>query len=198
MKRLIILLMLLLPFIGISQPFGHSAAAYRLSRMDYRNSSGEKGFTIFMYNNSGWISRAFWTKKDSSRSSENYYEHDANGNIISAYRKFSDGKTSFEYFEYNLQGNKTYEAFHRSDNVSGFAIHQYENGQLKTSILNNYKGWLSGVLTYQFQSGRLEKSYLTNNRDTIGMVDYMYDAAGNRIKVHWSFKNNWSQTFICS
>lgn len=186
---------LLLCKITYSQPFDEAMPSYQIIELQYENSSDEKGITRFRYDNNQLI-KAFWTLKDKSRYSINYYEHDANGNLISAFRDFSDGLTSFECFNYDSAGNKISEFFYRSDSIYGAATYIYNGSRLIGANFDNYKGRLNGRLDIQYNSrNQKKKGVLKNNGRNICEISYDYDKAGNLKKELWDFNGKWSQTF---
>ncbi len=179
-----------------SQPFGDAASGFRVTKLVYENSSGEKACTYFKYNNDGILFKAFWVLDDTSRSSKNLYEYDSNGWLVSAYREFSDGLSSFELFSNDSPGNKISEYFFRSDNVSGSASYQYKDGLLKQADFNKHKGWLSGTLIYQYKKQKKGKSAkLVKDGKTICQVSFEYDDNNNLTKEFWDFQGKWDQTF---
>ncbi|MFZ5939227.1 MAG: hypothetical protein ACOYXB_01525 [Bacteroidota bacterium] len=197
MKSVFLLSCLLVLSCGLfAQPFGEAARGFRIIRLDYDNSGGEKGSTWFEYNPQGQLSGSLWALDDSSRSSVNLYEYDEKGNLITTVRDFSEGRKSLELFFYDESGNKTSEYFFRSDSVSGFASYEYEKGILKTARFERYKGWLSGTLTFSCdKSGKKTSAVLTAGGQTACNISYSYDSYGNLETEHWDFGGRWSQTF---
>lgn len=196
MRYLCIYLIIILAHQAIGQPFGNSSGNYQVYKLEYTNSSGEKGTTLFAHNAKGILYQSYWSLDNKSRSSENYYESDEHGNIISAWRKFSDGKTSQEFFLYDSLGNKIHEDFFRSDSVFGFADYIYDAGLLKTAHLNNYKGWLSGTLQFTYNNNRQPaRAELKQGNKTLAQVSYQYDSLHNLEIENWDFSGKWQQTF---
>jgi len=193
-KRLIIFFLL---FVGISlaQPFGKATKGFRIIKTNYSNSSGEKGSTKFFYNSNSFVYKSFWSLENGSRYSTNLYEHDENGNIISAYREFSDSLTSFEIFQYE-NGNKVLEKFSRSDGKNGSASDYYENGLQKSVTFQNHKGWLNGVVKYQYSENKKVSGKLFRDNNEIAIIDYKYDENRNLIEEYWDFSGKWNQKFI--
>jgi hypothetical protein len=196
MKRILFLFLLSILCKTIySQPFGDSTPGYKLMEIQYENSSGEKGITNFKYDQQGKLIKGIWSLNDNSRHSVNYYIHDSIGNLISAFRDFSDGLSSFEKFDYDTTGNKVSECFYRSDSIFGSALYEYNNGQLIQANFINHKGWLNGKLVFEYKADRKEKGILYKERDVVCEVYYNYDSIGNLIKEFWDFNGKWSQTF---
>lgn len=192
---------LLLILIGFSslvyaQPFGEAAAGFRVIKSIYENGSGEKGRTYFMYDSDSRLVKSFWTLDNKSRYSNNYYEHDSKGNIVRAFRDFSDGLTSFELFLHDSSGNKISERFYRSDSVSGFATYQYDANLMTKAFLKKYKGWMNGVVNYEYdKQGRKVAGMLTNGEKSVCKINYHYDTSGNLVEEYWDYFGKWSQTF---
>jgi hypothetical protein len=179
-----------------SQPFGDAATNFRITKLGYENTGGEKACTYFKYNNKGILYKAFWFLDDKSRSSKNLYEYDSNGWLISAYREFSDGLTSLELFSYDSLGNKISEYFYRSDSVTGYAIYHYMHNRLKQAEFNNHKGWLNGTLIYKYNAqNRKTSAVLVKGGKDICHISYEYDDKNNLIKESWDFQSRWNQTF---
>ena len=68
MKR--ILIIFLISILGktiYSQPFGDAMPAYRIIKLHYENSSGEKGTTNFQYDKKHKLIKAIWSLDDNSR-----------------------------------------------------------------------------------------------------------------------------------
>jgi len=197
MKKIILLMVvLILNTLVYSQPFGESISAYQIIELQYKNSSGEVGTTFFRYNNQNKLIKALWMLEDNSRYSTNFYEHDASGNLVSAFRDFSDGLTSYESFNYDTAGNKISEFFYRSDSITGSATYTYNGKQLNKASFNNYKGWLSGELELEFNNkNQKEKGVLLYDGKILCEISYDYDSNGNLIKEFWDFNGKWNQTF---
>lgn len=198
MKRLILFLVILINSLAIySQPFGDTSPVFKIIQLNYENSTGEKGTTYFKYDRENRISKALWTLDNKSRHSENKYQYDSKGNLVAAFRDFSDGLTSFEYFNYDSLGNKTSEYFYRSDSVNGYASYQYNGGRLVKADFHNYKGWLNGVLKLQYNNeNKKEKGTLFKEDKVVCEISYDYDRGGNLSKEFWDFNKKWSQTFV--
>jgi hypothetical protein len=198
MKKRLLCIILLVTFTGtlFAQPFGRAAADYRITRMLYTNSSGERGYTLFRYDRDDRLTRSLWSLEDSSRYSLNFYEYDLNGQMVAAFREFSDGLTSFERFEYDIKGNKIAEYFVRSDSVSGTAVYHYDEERLLQADFHRYKGWLNGTLVYRYNAANNpESAVLVRNGNKICEVQYAYDAKGNLVRENWDFAGQWHQEF---
>ena len=198
MKRSWLCIILLISFIPaiFGQPFGHAADGYRIVRINYTNSSGEKGHTLFRYDNRSRLVGSLWSLDDAGRFSVNAYEYDCNGNMIATFREFSDGLSSFERIEYDSDGNKVSEHFFRSDSVFGYATYAYDNNRLMKARFFEYKGWLTGTLDFQYNhSSNPESAVLKRGGKTIGHVEYHYDGSGNLIREYWDFAGKWYQEF---
>ena len=179
-----------------SQPFGEANPSYRIAELQYSNSSGERGTTYFQYDHQDRLFKALWSLDDKSRYSINYYEYNSEGNLVSAFRDFSDGITSCESFYYDKSGNKISEHFYRSDSVSGSASYTYIDDQLIRADFKNYKGWLNGRLELHYNSkNQKETGLLYNDDQVICTISFEYDSTGNLVNENWDFNGNWSQIF---
>ncbi len=70
---------------------------FRLIKLHYENLSGEKGLTTFFYNEKGLMHQAHWELLDGSRSSENYYTYDEEGNLIKNIANFQIALPQLNY-----------------------------------------------------------------------------------------------------
>ncbi len=198
MKRQILLLIIAVSLGSslYSQPFGDAACSYRVTELLYVNSIGEKGTTLFRYDDNGRLISSVWSLDDRSRSSDNYYVYDSHEKLVSAFREFSDGLTSFERFCYDSTGNKIYEHFYRSDGRSGYASYFYDDGVMVKAEFRKYKGWLTGTLILDYdEKNRKSKGFLSSDGETLGEVTFNYDTDGNLIEELWDFNGEWSQSF---
>lgn len=196
--KIVLFLTLLFPFFysSYSQPFGNAVKGYRILRLDYSNGSGELGNTWFRYGYHGNLEKAYWTLADGTRSSMNTFETNADGKVISTFRKFSDSTSSIEIFEYDADGNKTAEKFLRSNGLIGKAIYSYDHGILKTAKFNAYKGWFTGDAKFFCNAGeRLDSAVVTKEGKTLCTIRYFYDTHGNLSREYWDFLGNWYQDF---
>jgi len=181
---------------SIGQPFGSAAPGYRVKKLEYKNSTGEVATTRFLYDCDGFLVRGFWSVKDGSRSSVNDYIHDHYGNLVSAYREFSDGVTSLESFSFNKMGHKIEEQFSRSDGVKGVATYHFEGNKLVSAHFKKHKGWLVGQATYHYdKKSRRIRAELMQGDQVIGQVQYKYDSCDNLVTETWEFGGQWSQDF---
>ena len=91
------------------------------------------------------MSKAIWELEDGSRTSLNFYEHDADGNLINKYREFSDSLTSNQIYNYNDDGKLLVEYFQRSDSISGTVTYEYDSdGNLFKANCDGLAGWFFG------------------------------------------------------
>jgi hypothetical protein len=197
MSRNIFCILLSMFFLGAaSQPYGNAVSGFRITRLDYDNSSGEKGSTNFRYNNRGELIKSYWFLENGSRSSENSYQLDVNGKIVCTIRKYSDEIITSELFFYDAIGNKTREHFFSSDGKSGNACYSYSDNLLMEAVFTNHKGWLNGVFRNRYNGqGRPDSAFLTRNNKPICTVLYTYDTIGNLALEHWDFNGKWEQDF---
>jgi len=191
--------------VSLSESMGFSidsnktkASKYRIIKLHYENLSGEKGLTAFFYDDNGVMHKARWELLDGSRSSENYYTYDEEGNLIKKYREFSDGITSTVLYNYNDKGNLISEFFDRSDGVTGNTYYEYDKDErLVKAICNGLNGWFYGTIIYKYDvDGRKSKGIIEKDEKQIGTIYFEYNVNGNLIKEYWEFPDSWSQTFI--
>ena len=79
----------------------NSSIEFKLAKLHYSNSRGEKGITVFDYSSKGDLDIAVWHLLDGSRNSINYYDVNEDGSVAKNHREFSDGTTSTKFFRYN-------------------------------------------------------------------------------------------------
>ncbi len=206
----IIYLFIIISFLVLSYPYVLSSEEivnkgflsddieYRLLKLHYDNSSGEKGVTIFEYDEDGIMHKAIWKLLDESRSSINFYEYNECGNLLTKYREFSDGITSEKTYEYDGNCDLIMETFKRSDGVKGTTIYEYdENNRLLKANCEGLNGWFYGVITYSYDDDGIKTNAdFTQKGEKAGTITYSYDENGNLIKEYWDFNGKWNQTFI--
>jgi hypothetical protein len=199
MQKLIFIIIIAISVLNTtvySQPFGEAVPEYVIIELLYENSSGEKGITYFRYDYQYKLIKAKWSLDNKKRYSNNYYEYDSNGNLVSTFRDFSDGIISYECFNYDTTGNKISEYFYRSDGITGSAVYTYNSNQLIAAEFINHKGWLNGRLEIQYdRNNQKNKGVLLKDNNIIGEISYDYDTTGNLIREFWDFNGKWSQTY---
>lgn len=164
--------------------------------LDYTNSSGEEGYTVFEYDGNKHLIKARWQLKDSSRWSKNYYLYNDKKQLTEIFREFSDGLTSSLKFKYDTLGNKTVEFFSRSDGIKGKSIFEYNSKGVLTKInCNKYYGWFDGEIVFCSDKYRRKLSAsLIRNKIKLGEIKYEYFDEGLLKTEKW-ITPNWNQTF---
>jgi hypothetical protein len=187
-----------LPALGQVVAPARNSGKYRLLRLHYTNTTGERGVTTFEYNQKGQMVKALWQLLDGSRNSLNFYTYDKKGNLVKKYREFSDAKTSTQLFEYDGNGNLIFEDFKRSDGVKGRTRYDYDkNGKRVQADCKSLDGWFSGVIKYQYdKNGRKTRADIEKDGKKSGIINYTYGENGNLVKEYWDFPGKWSQTFL--
>lgn len=180
------------------QPPEHIQEGFRLTRLVYENTLGERASTQFYYDADGHCASGWWELADKSKHSTNTYQYNHLGLLVTAFREFSDNLSSFETYTYNARGNCTGERFCRSDRVRGSAAYHYDpQGRRVRAVFRHHKGWLDGEAVYQYdQKGRVRSATLLTDTDTTGSIAYTYDPNGNLIREVWQFAQGWAQTFV--
>jgi hypothetical protein len=170
---------------------------YRVIRLHYENSGGEKGVTTFDYNEKRQLSYAIWELLDGSRTSLNFYTQNPSGKLIKKYREFSDEKTSTQLFEYDENENLIRETFERSDGVHGVTSYEYdEDGKLLKANCEGLNSWFYGIISYSYnQKGKLSKGIIEQNGQKSGIINYLYDENENLVEEDWDFSGKWQQIF---
>jgi hypothetical protein len=190
-----VLLLCCIPSSG--QPLENVQQGFRLARLLYENTLGEKGVTDFTPDPDGRIVKGFWELANKSRSSVNTYQYDHKGLLVSAFREFSDSLTSLEVYTYDEHGRRTAEHFTRSDNVRGEASYYYDSdGKRLRARYTHHKGWLDGDVVYSYDArGLLRSAVMLNDADTVAHIGYEYDTTGNLTHETWEFSQGWNQSF---
>lgn len=180
------------------QPPEHIQEGFRLSRLLYENTLGERASTQFYYDADGHCASGWWELADKSKHSTNTYQYNHLGLLVTAYREFSDNLSSFETYTYDARGNCTGERFCRSDRVRGSTAYHYDpQGRRVRAVFRHHKGWLDGEAEYHYdQRGRVSSATLLADGDTTGNITYEYDRHGNLTREIWQFAQGWAQTFM--
>ncbi len=198
MKRIILLINLLFSFTNVAVIPCNAENEFRLIRLHYTNSTGEKGLTTFEYDINGLMYKALWELADGTRCSINYYSYDKNGNLVKKYREFSDGIISTQFYKYDKDGNLKEESFWRSDSVTGIVIYSYnEAAKLVEADCKGMNGWFYGNIEYKYDNnGNKATAELKNDEGQIGSVSFSYDSNNNLSEEIWTFDSGFRQEFI--
>ena len=198
MIRIILLINLLFSFTTVAVIPCNTENEFRLIRLHYTNSTGEKGLTTFEYDINGLMYKALWELADGTRCSINYYSYDKNGNLVKKYREFSDGIISNQIYKYDKDGNLKEESFWRSDSVTGIVIYSYnEAAKLVEADCKGMNGWFYGNIEYKYDNnGKKATAELKNDEGQIGTVSFSYDSNNNLSEEIWTFDSGFRQEFI--
>ena len=168
-----------------------------IHKLTYINSSGEKGFTTYIYNGKEYPYKAIWELEDGSRWSENYHKYDDNGNMIRKERTFSDSLITLQTFKYDLNNHLIHETFARSDGVNGIVDYIYSDGKLKEADCKGLNGWFHGRIIYNYnKSNDPVSAELRSGDQKVGEIIFSYNIHFQLIKEVWNFNTGFSQTFI--
>ena len=174
----------------------HAGAAWRLSRLHYTNSSGEKGVSEFFYDAAGRMTSSTWKLLNGLRSSQNNYVYDAEGRISEKWRIYTEGRCSLEVFTYSAEGHLVRETFKRSDGRQGHTDYtRGADGRILSVDCHGLGGWFRGKITYHYdQQGRLTSGDLTREGKPFGVIRVERDSLGRVQRETWTL-GKWTQTF---
>lgn len=165
-------------------------------RLDYSDSSGEKGFTKYIYNGNVLPYKAIWSLEDGSRYSVNYHYFNKKGQMIRKSRDFSDSLHTEQEFSYNKLGDLVAETFKRSDGVEGSVSYSYINRRLQSAECKGLNGWFFGTIIYRYDEGGLKKSaQLIREGKVIGKITYESDTKGRLSRERWIFDSGLTQNY---
>lgn len=164
--------------------------------LNYENSSGEKGISIYAYDGNMRLIKGRWQLIDTSRWSTNYYRYNTKNQLIENYREFSDSITSSLKYKYNHRGDKIAEVFSRSDGVYGESTFEYnENGKLLKIQCNKYSGWFDGEIIYTKElNNKPLSAEIIRDGKKLGTIELKYCEDGQLKTEKW-ITPNWNQTF---
>jgi hypothetical protein len=171
---------------------------FRLLKLHYINTSGEKAVTEFEYDAFGNLIYSMWQRLDGERSSQNRYILNENAQISEKHRVFSDTVTTCQNYTYNLCRKLIRETYSRSDGIEGFVDYQYdEHGRLVLAECRKMNGWFTGRIEYLYNSYEvMNKASIRQGVGIVGEISYQYDINGNLILEEWDFNGTWKQTFV--
>ncbi len=183
-----------------SQPveiYDRSRPPLRLVRLDYDNSSGEKGTTFFDHGRTGRIERALWELESGERYSLNLYAYDEQGRLIRKTREYSDHKDTVQIYRYDGENRLSSEEFVLGDVSKGMTTYEYDaRGRLAIMRCHAYNGWIEGTITIRYGAGGLRSgAELVQEGKTVAGIAYEYDDKGDLTRETWKFASGWEQTF---
>ena len=165
--------------------------SFRLRKLHYENTDGEKAVTVFYYDIHDRNYMGIWHLEDSSRSSLNTHELDSAGRLLVKSRKFSDGLTSVQHFKYDGSGNLVWEDFSRSDSVTGEVSYEYgPHGRLVSAECRGLNGWFYGTINYLWDHDMKTGADLMRDSTRIGSITFTY--MDDRLLTEvWDFNDQW-------
>jgi hypothetical protein len=177
---------------------GAPRAPYRLVRLDYDNSSGEKGTTYFDRDKQGRIDRSLWELLDGRRYSLNVYAYDARNNLIRKAREFSDHKDTVQVYGYDDRDRLRSEEFILGGASKGVSTYEYDKQDRLVLIrCRAYAGWIEGTIRLTYGGdGLRSKGELVQDGEVAAEIAYDHDGDGNLAGERWTFKSGWRQTFL--
>jgi YD repeat-containing protein len=173
-------------------------ASHRLVRLDYDNSSGEKGTTCFDRDENGRIDRALWELLDGGRYSINFYAYDGRGRLIRKAREFSDHKDTVQLYRYDDRGRLQSEEFFAGNDSKGVTTYEYDpRGRLVLIRCHACNGWIEGTIRLAYGvDGLRSGGELVQDGAAVAEIAYDHDRDGNLAKETWTFKSGWRQTLL--
>ena len=175
----------------------NSEAKFRLLRLDYNNSSGEKGVTFYDYTEKGICKTALWELVNGQRYSINFQFYDKNNNIIKKVREYSDHMNTVQLYNYDENNHLISEEFFLRDTSKGITTYEYDD-QNKIAIIRckAYNGWINGVIKLKYDDkGQKISGELIQDSKQAAIIKYEYDKYGNMVKETWDFGKEWQQEF---
>jgi YD repeat-containing protein len=172
-------------------------AKFRLLRLDYNNSSGEKGVTFYDYTEKGICETALWELVNGQRYSINFQFYDKNNNMIKKVREYSDQRNTVQLYNYDENNHLISEEFFLRDTSRGITTFEYDN-QNRIALIRckAYNGWLNGIikLKYDDKGQKIAGEFIQDSKQA-AVIKYEYDEYGNMVKETWDFGKEWQQEF---
>jgi len=166
-------------------------------RLDYDNSSGEKGATFFDHGENGLIERALWELESGERYSLNVYVYDEKGRLIEKAREYSDHKDTVQFYRYDGRNRLVAEEFLQGDVSKGVTAYEYDaRGRLALMRCHAYNGWIEGTITIRYDDEGLKTgAELVQEGKAVAGIAYEYDDKGDLTVETWKFVSGWEQAF---
>ena len=171
---------------------------YRLIRLFYTNSTGEKAVTDFEYDAFGHLAFSKWRLLNDERRSANRYVLDVNHQMVEKHRIFSDSIRTHQEFSYDPCSKLLKETYSRSDGVRGEVRYTYDDyGILKEADCRNMNGWFTGNILYSYNPYEvMDRAIIRKEKAKVGEIKYQYDINGNLKLEKWDFNGEWEQVFL--
>jgi hypothetical protein len=199
MKHIVFILFVLIAKSSFANDFSlnNPETKFRLIRLDYNNSSGEKGVTFYNYSEKGVCETALWELENGQRYSINFQFYDKNNNMIKKVREYSDHKNTVRLYNYDKNNRLISEEFFLRDTSKGVTTYDYDDHNNVILIrCKNYYGWLNGIIKLQYNDkGQKIAGELIQKDKHAAVIKYDYDNYGNLVKEVWDFNKEWQQEF---
>lgn len=191
----VLMIYLLLQYPNLNaQPFDYDSKNFKIEKLHYENSSGEKGLTTYLTNPDGIVYKAIWQQLDTNRFSINRFIYKKD-KLVELARIFSDTIRSKKKFIYMDNGLLKKEIFERSDGKNGSAEYIYnDKKQLIQLNCNGLNGWFNGVIDYHYKNKKKTYADILMNHKKVGKISFTYSPEGNLVKEYWDFPDRWNQT----
>jgi hypothetical protein len=147
----LLLVVLSLNIFLYSQPFGEAAENFRITKLEYENSIGEKGCTYFKYDNNGILIKAFWVLDDKSRSSKNLYEYDSKGWLSGTMK-----------YQYNEQKKKKSAVLVKGGKTICQVSYEYDDNYNLTEESWDFQEQWNQAFNYYYEKKDINKNYYSN------------------------------------
>jgi hypothetical protein len=185
-------------FINIPITLSHAQSMQeRLVCIDYVNSNGENGSTIFDWDSGGTPELSLWALNNGSRYSLNTLSYDRRGNLTEKKREYSDHKDTRQQYWYDERNRLVREDFYLLDTLKGTTTFEYDKVG-KPSRVNccAYLGWIHGVMEFSCDAeGRRTGGTLVRNNQQQAKIFYVYNSNGSLQREQWRFSGGWEQEF---
>ncbi len=166
-------------------------------RLIYKDSSGEKGVTTYIYNGRKNPYKAIWELEGGSRWSINTHVFNPAGKLIEKHRAFSDSLSTDQFFKHNSNGQLIHETFSRSDGLKGEIDYLYRDSICFKAICKGLNGWFFGEIHYAYgPEGQKDSALLLVKGEHAGIITYSYDQNKRLKQEVWQFFSGYTQNFV--
>ena len=168
-----------------------------VSKEEYDYSGKGGGPSYYEYEDGNKLVKKTFVRSDGLKTITTY-DYAQDGRLLSSKRNYADGRTGEFSYAYNDQGKLAERKFVRSDGDTSSEIYEYDtNGRLISAEYENFDGWLSGILNFNHDRyDRITSAQFKSSKGNHAQLQFAYNEENQLIKIHWSFNNGTSQTYI--